>query len=66
MTIYTALVKVLNAEILWHQKNPGGSCCGPSFESGFICGLKQARRLVRKALKAQKKRKRKEKKIAKP
>lgn len=45
-----ALVKALNTEILWHQKNRGGSGCGASFENGFICGLKQARRLARKAM----------------
>jgi hypothetical protein len=45
------VVKALNAEVLWHQKHPGVSCCGSQFENGFICGLKQARRLVRKMLK---------------
>jgi hypothetical protein len=43
-------IKAMNADILWHRKNPGGSGCGDSFESGFICGLKQARRLARKVL----------------
>jgi hypothetical protein len=46
-----AIKTSLNSEIIWHKKHPGGSACGESFENGFICGLKQARRILRKILK---------------
>lgn len=46
-----ALVDILNQEITWHRNNRGGSGCSPAFEGGFITGLVQARRLLRKALK---------------
>lgn len=49
MKLLRQLILLLNKEILWHRKNPGGSACGESFENGFICGLKQARSLARKA-----------------
>ena len=44
-------MKLLNAEILWHRKNFGTSECGPKFESGFVFGLEQARRLARRMIK---------------
>lgn len=42
--------RVLTEEIKWHRDHPDGSCCGESFENGFISGLSQAKRLVFKIL----------------
>lgn len=42
------VLQVLSKDRVWHRKNPGVSHCGPSFEGGFITGLAQAQRLVRR------------------
>ena len=45
------LNSILQQDIKWHRKNPGTSACGSAFESGFITGLVQAKRLIRRAFK---------------
>lgn len=44
--------QLLTTDKKWHRDNPGTSGCGESFENGFITGLAQAQRLVRKVGKA--------------
>lgn len=45
------LTQILNQDIKWHRQHPGGSGCGRPFEGGFITGLEQAKRLIRRAFK---------------
>jgi hypothetical protein len=42
-------IAIISEEIQWCGENKGSSECGPSFERGFVAGLKQARRLLKAA-----------------
>jgi hypothetical protein len=42
-------IAIIGLEIQWCRENKGSSGCDPSFERGFVAGLKQARRLLKAA-----------------
>lgn len=57
MAVRKQILSLIAQDVKWHRENPGASACGKSFENGFIVGLQQAARLVRKALPIARKRK---------